>query len=147
MLFIRAAVLSRGIFATGPGALAHGYVVILVADIAWGLFGLCLGGHLALLGFICQVEVTYTGAYERRSCLPGDTKVLCDLVRAEVEGTDDLGMEVSHRGGSKGIIEMLQWEDTNLRGGIQQEGLPATNRNQREGVPMLPAVGEVDHST
>ena len=57
----------------------------------------------------------------------------------------NIGMEVSHRGGSKGIIEMLQWEDTNLGGGIQQEGLPATNRNQREGVPMLPdAVGRGD---
>ena len=55
-----------------------------------------------------------------------------------MEGTDDFGMEVSHRGGSKGIIEVLQWEDTYLWGRIQQEGLPSTNRNQREGVSLLP---------
>ena len=47
-------------------------------------------------------------------------------------------MEISHRGGSKGIIEVLQREDTYLWGRIQQEGLPATNRNQREGVSLLP---------
>ena len=40
MFFIRAAVLSRGVLATGQVALAHGYVVILITDIAWSLLGL-----------------------------------------------------------------------------------------------------------
>ena len=44
----------------------------------------------------------------------------------------------SHRGGSKGIIEVLQREDAYLRGRVQQEGISATNRNQRERVSLLP---------
>ena len=88
MFFIRAAVLRRGVLATGLGALAHGYVVILITDIAWSLLGLPLGGDFALLRFICQFKVSHIGTYELSSRLPGDAKVLCDLVRAEVEGTD-----------------------------------------------------------
>ena len=55
-----------------------------------------------------------------------------------MEGTNDFGMEISHRGGTKGIIEVLQGEDAYLRGGIQQERISATNRNQRERVSLLP---------
>ena len=68
-------------------------------------------------------------------CLDG--QVVRDLVRAEVEGTNDFGMEVFHRGGSKGIMEVLQKGNANLRGGVQQEGISAANRNQRERVSLL----------
>ena len=43
-------------------------------------------------------------------CL-GMTRSVSDLVRAEVEGTNDFRMEVSHGGGLKGIKEVLQRED------------------------------------
>ncbi len=53
MFLIRAAVL-----ATGPGALAHSYVGILITDITRCLHGLPLGGHFALLRLICQFKVS-----------------------------------------------------------------------------------------
>ena len=60
------------------------------------------------------------------------------LCLAEVEGTNDFRMEVSHGGGSKGIKEVLQREDAYLRGRVQQEGISTPNRNQRERVTLLP---------
>ena len=96
------------------------------------------GGHFALLRLICQFKVSNIGTNELSGSLPRDAQVLCDLVRAEVEGTNDFGMEISHRGGSKGIIEVLQREDTYLWGRIQQEDISTTNRNQRERVSLLP---------
>ena len=79
MFLVRAAVLRRGVLATGPGALAHSCVGILIMDITWCLHGLPLGGHFALLRFICQFKVSNIGTNELSSSLPGDAQVLCDL--------------------------------------------------------------------
>ena len=95
-------------------------------------------GNLALLRLICQVKVSNVGTNELSGSLPGDDKVVSDLVRAEVEGANDFRTEVSHRGGSKGIKEVLQREDAYLRSRIQQEGISSPNRNQRERVTLLP---------
>ena len=138
MFLVRAAVLRRGVLATGPGALAHSNIRILITDIPYCSHGLPQWRNFALLRLIYQFKVSNIGTNELSGSLPGDDQVVSDLVRAEVEGTNVFGMEVSHRGGSKGIIEVLQREDAYLRGRVQQEGISAANRNQRERVSLLP---------
>ena len=75
MLLVRAALLRRGVLATGPGALAHRSIGILIPDISWCSYGLPQWRNLALLWLICQVKVSNVGTNELSGSLPGDDKV------------------------------------------------------------------------
>ena len=71
--------------------MAHSNIGILITDIPWCSQGLPQWRHFALLRLINQFKISNIGTNELSGSLPGDDQVLCDLVRAEVEGTNDFG--------------------------------------------------------